>query len=89
MACTENRFALEALIIAAQANTEALKEMIAAYQHSNREAAALLYAGQAREEQADRLRSLYMAEARHCRIIQAGAAAGGGLLLLLFGVAAL
>jgi hypothetical protein len=89
MACTAQRFALERLVIAAKANTESLGEMIAAYRETNREAAALLYAGQAREEQADRLRALYLEEANRARWIQIGSAGAGGVLLLLFGAAAL
>lgn len=89
MACTPARFALEQFVIAGQANTAALKSMLAAYRAKEREAVHLLHAGRSAEEMAELYRGLYLDAASGARIREAAGLGGLGLVLLFLGAGAL
>ena len=80
--------ALDAYTAACEANSEALEAAGRGVARLNDENAALLYAGQAAEAQAELWRGMYVDEANRCRLITAGAGAAGGFLLLVLGLGA-
>lgn len=85
----EDSDALASMGVAYHTNLEAFTELERAYHARHAEAAALLAAGRAAEEQAAVYRALYLAETRQGRLIQLATAGAGGLVLLVLSAGAL
>lgn len=87
--CTAESGQLEAFIIAAQSNSEALKACSGTVAQLEVENRGLVAAGRAAEREAELFRQYAIDTGRDCRWITAGAGAAGGFLALVLGIGTL